>query len=172
MAPSGDWNLWHVTLPLGIPTNKYVLVLCSIMLKAEYKTVLRGSSFWSRMWLGLTATKSRGRLQSQSVIFIKALPLRSLSPRNPWETETTFMTMVWRSPISDRLFFFLSNNAVTLNNLERLFHDDVVVASSYLLCFYTIVPFFSCTHGKFILEDIWKISVVCAELAIKINIIL
>lgn len=64
------------------------------------------------------------------------------------------MTMVWRSPISDRLFFFLSNNAVTLNNLERLFHDDVVVASSYLLCFYTIVPFFSCTHGKFILEDI------------------
>lgn len=32
------------------------------------------------LWLGLTSIKSWGRLPSQSVIFIKALPLRSLSP--------------------------------------------------------------------------------------------
>lgn len=42
---------------------------------------LLGSSFRSKMlWLGLTSIKSWGRLPSQSVIFIKALPLRSLSP--------------------------------------------------------------------------------------------
>lgn len=42
---------------------------------------LLGSSLRSKMlWLGLTSIKSWGRLPSQSVIFIKALPLRSLSP--------------------------------------------------------------------------------------------
>lgn len=44
-------------------------------------TLLFGSSFRSMMsWLGLTSIKSWGRLPSRSVIFIKALPLWSLSP--------------------------------------------------------------------------------------------
>lgn len=87
------------------------------------------------------------------MIFIKALPLRFLSPSNPWEMEMTFMTMVWSSPISDRLFFFVPNNAVTLANLERLFETDVVV-SSLLIC-YAFKPLsLFCTHGKFISEVI------------------
>lgn len=73
--------------------------------KVENKTMLVGSSFRSRMWLGLTSIKSRGRLQSQSVIFIKALPLRSLSPsatHGKWRR----LSWQWFGPLaySDRLF--------------------------------------------------------------------
>lgn len=66
------------------------------------------------LWLGLTSIKSWGRLPSQSVIFIKAPPLRSLSPS---ATQGKWRRLSWQWPglcaISGRLPP-LPNNAATL----------------------------------------------------------
>lgn len=85
--------------------------------------VLLGSSFRSKMlWLGLTSIKSQGRLPSQSVIFIKALPLRSLSLS---ATHGKWRRLSWQwfglHAISGWLLFPpLPNNAVTLLTTSTL----------------------------------------------------
>lgn len=78
------------------------------------------------------------------------------------------MTMVWSSPVSDRFFFFLLCNAVTLDNLEHLSKADAVASSLPVCSDFKPVPLFN-THGEFIVKHILKILVVCAELAIEIN---
>lgn len=141
-------NMWKIFKCLHQATGT-PCVLCSIMLKVENKAMLLGSSFRSRMWLGLTSIKSRGRLQSQSLIFIKALPLRSLSLNNPWEMETTFMTMVWSSPVSDRLLFLLPNNAC---DSRQPWAPWWLMSWSLLFLFAILLNHCPFSHAKFIFE--------------------
>lgn len=144
---SGDWNLlWFVILPLWISVNKYVLVLCSIMLKLENKTMFLGSSFRSGcdlVWLQLNPGGDfRANLWSLSRPCLSDLYLPATHGKWrrllwQWFGPLLFLTGSFSSCLT---MLWLST---TLSTCSRLW--------SLLFLFVMILNHF-CTHGKFILN--------------------
>lgn len=114
-------------------------------------TLLFGSSFRSMMsWLGLTSIKSWGRLPSRCVIFIKALPLWSLSPsatQGKWRRlswQWLGLSFYFEPPLPPQ-----PNNATTLLTTSTL--SAGFEAEAFSLCQFVVLNQYenACCHLSF-----------------------